>query len=271
MVAVDGFAVFAKTVILGRDAARAAALVELPEARAPRRRRVLRADAVLGHRHDADGVGQRPRHDVPVARDPVDRAVRARRVRPPAHDVAGGRPQVLPARLVLVGGVPLRRRARLRRDRHDEPHRHRRLPRDHRRCSTTACCCSGIAFLLVGLGFKVAAAPFHMWTPDVYQGSPTPVTAFMAVGHEGRRVRRDPAGLRRLVRALQRRLAPDRLGARRAVAARRQHRRDRADRREAHARVLVDQPRRLRADRGAGRDRRRARARRSSTCSRTRS
>ena len=38
----------------------------------------------------------------------------------------------------------------------------------------------GIAFLLVGLGFKVAAAPFHMWTPDVYQGAPTPVTAFMA-------------------------------------------------------------------------------------------
>jgi NADH-quinone oxidoreductase subunit N len=37
-----------------------------------------------------------------------------------------------------------------------------------------------IAFLLVGLGFKVAAAPFHMWTPDVYEGSPTPVTGFMA-------------------------------------------------------------------------------------------
>ena len=38
----------------------------------------------------------------------------------------------------------------------------------------------GIALMLVGLGFKVAAAPFHMWTPDVYQGAPTPVTAFMA-------------------------------------------------------------------------------------------
>jgi NADH-quinone oxidoreductase subunit N len=38
----------------------------------------------------------------------------------------------------------------------------------------------GFALLLVGLGFKVAAAPFHMWTPDVYQGSPTPVVAFMA-------------------------------------------------------------------------------------------
>ena len=36
--------------------------------------------------------------------------------------------------------------------------------------------------LLVGLGFKVAAAPFHQWTPDVYQGSPIPVTAFMSAG-----------------------------------------------------------------------------------------
>jgi NADH-quinone oxidoreductase subunit N len=39
---------------------------------------------------------------------------------------------------------------------------------------------AGLALMLVGLGFKVAAVPFHMWTPDVYQGSPTPVTAFMA-------------------------------------------------------------------------------------------
>ncbi len=39
---------------------------------------------------------------------------------------------------------------------------------------------AGMALLLVGLGFKVAAAPFHTWTPDVYQGAPTPVTAFMA-------------------------------------------------------------------------------------------
>ncbi|MEM9468128.1 MAG: NADH-quinone oxidoreductase subunit N [Actinomycetota bacterium] len=38
----------------------------------------------------------------------------------------------------------------------------------------------GFAMLLVGLGFKVAAAPFHAWTPDVYQGAPTPVVAYMA-------------------------------------------------------------------------------------------
>jgi NADH-quinone oxidoreductase subunit N len=39
---------------------------------------------------------------------------------------------------------------------------------------------AGMVLLLVGLGFKVAAVPFHAWTPDVYQGAPTPVTAFMA-------------------------------------------------------------------------------------------
>jgi NADH-quinone oxidoreductase subunit N len=40
----------------------------------------------------------------------------------------------------------------------------------------------GAALILVGLGFKVAAVPFHMWTPDVYQGAPSAVTAFMAAG-----------------------------------------------------------------------------------------
>ena len=40
----------------------------------------------------------------------------------------------------------------------------------------------GVALLIVGFGFKVAAAPFHVWTPDVYEGAPTTVTAFMAVG-----------------------------------------------------------------------------------------
>ena len=38
----------------------------------------------------------------------------------------------------------------------------------------------GLSFLAAGLAFKVSAAPFHMWTPDVYEGSPTPITAFFA-------------------------------------------------------------------------------------------
>jgi NADH-quinone oxidoreductase subunit N len=40
----------------------------------------------------------------------------------------------------------------------------------------------GVALILVGLAFKVAAAPFHMWTPDVYEGAPTPITAFLSAG-----------------------------------------------------------------------------------------
>ena len=39
----------------------------------------------------------------------------------------------------------------------------------------------GLVFILAALSFKVSAAPFHMWTPDVYEGSPTPVTAFLSV------------------------------------------------------------------------------------------
>ena len=40
----------------------------------------------------------------------------------------------------------------------------------------------GLLFVLVGLGFKIAAFPFQIWAPDVYQGAPTPTTAFLAIG-----------------------------------------------------------------------------------------
>ena len=59
----------------------------------------------------------------------------------------------------------------------------------------------GIMLVLVGLGFKVAAAPFQIWVPDVYQGAPTPITAFLSVGSKA-------AGfivLMRVARALPRR------------------------------------------------------------------
>jgi NADH-quinone oxidoreductase subunit N len=53
----------------------------------------------------------------------------------------------------------------------------------------------GLGLLLVGFGFKVALVPFHAWAPDVYEGAPTPVTAFMAVGPKA-------AGFAALVRVL---------------------------------------------------------------------
>ncbi len=46
--------------------------------------------------------------------------------------------------------------------------------------TSTGVLMAGMVLLIVGFGFKVAAVPFHTWTPDVYQGSPTPATAFMA-------------------------------------------------------------------------------------------
>ena len=62
-----------------------------------------------------------------------------------------------------------------------------RLRRDRARASsaaawrTDALLLTGIALVVVGLAFKASVAPFHQWTPDVYEGAPTPVTAFMAV------------------------------------------------------------------------------------------
>ncbi len=41
---------------------------------------------------------------------------------------------------------------------------------------------AGLGLLIIGFGFKIAWVPFHMWTPDVYEGSPTPITAFFSVG-----------------------------------------------------------------------------------------
>ena len=60
---------------------------------------------------------------------------------------------------------------------------------------------AGVGLIMVGMGFKVAAVPFHMWTPDVYDGSPSVVTAFMSVGAKA-------AGFAALVRVLFDALAP---------------------------------------------------------------
>ena len=75
--------------------------------------------------------------------------------------------------LLLYGSVAALRR-----------HRHHALLRPARRPGAPARCCwwAGSALVASGLAFKVGAVPFHAWTPDVYEGAPTPVTAFMAAG-----------------------------------------------------------------------------------------
>ena len=61
---------------------------------------------------------------------------------------------------------------------HPARHRRRRRPRPR-------CCIGGFALIIVGIGFKLGVVPFHMWTPDIYQGAPAPVTAFVATVSKG--------------------------------------------------------------------------------------
>ena len=103
----------------------------LPAPRGARGRRALRPAAAVGVRRRDDGPGQRPDRAVPRPRDPVDRGLRAGGHAPPAGDVAGGGHQVLRARRVLVGLLPLRHRHDLRRHRHDQPGRDPRHVQRH--------------------------------------------------------------------------------------------------------------------------------------------
>ena len=124
----------------------------------------------------------------------------------------------------------------------------------------------GLALLVVGLLFKGSVGPFHTWTPDVYQGAPTPVTAFMGactkVAAFGAILRvlhvafgATPLGVARRAVGRRHRLDGDRRGAR-----------PDPDRHQAHGRVLVGRARRLPADRGDGDHPGRASRARCSTC-----
>ena len=132
-----------------------------------------------------------------------------------------------------------------------------------------------VVFVLVGFAFKVSAVPFHSWAPDTYEGAPTPITAFLSVGVEGRRVRRPrDADLHRLPPG-EGHVAAVPLGVGGADDDRRQPARPAPDQRRAHVRLLLDQPGRFHPDAAGRRRHRRRGARRrcsrwSSTCSSTR-
>jgi NADH-quinone oxidoreductase subunit N len=119
----------------------------------------------------------------------------------------------------------------------------------------------GIVFILAGLAFKISAVPFHMWTPDVYEGAPTPVTAFFASAPK-------VAGMALLMRVSVEAMGAgtdawrqivDLLGARLDDPRRRGG--DRAEQHQAAAGLFVDQQCRLRAVRPRRRHRRRRRGR----------
>ena len=131
-------------------------------------------------------AAERPADDVRRARGPLAAALPALRAGPPPPAAQpGGRAEVLPARRLLLRLLPLRRRADLRLRRLDGVRRDQRGGPQRRRQPDAAA--DGMGMLAVGLLFKVGAAPFHAWTPDVYQGAPTAVTGFMAAAPRSRR------------------------------------------------------------------------------------
>ena len=111
----------------------------------------------------------------------------------------------------------------------------------------------GIGMMLIGFGFKIAAVPFHMWTPDAYEGAPTPITAYMATGVKLAAFADSCASSRSIWRG-QRRLVVGAMGGRRAHDDGRQRGRAGADQHQADAGILGDRARRISAggDGGGG-------------------
>ena len=171
---------------------------------------------------------------------------------------------------VLVGVLPLRHRAHLRRHRLDEPRRDRRVPVDDRpRQQRAGARRDGAAARRVRLQGRGGAVP--LLDPRRVPGRPDAERGVHGLGREGGRVRRAAAGLLPGLRHLQRRLAADHLRAGRGHDDRGVGAGRRADGREADARVLVDQPRRVHPRGGPGRRPRPGSRRPSSTWRPTRS
>ena len=188
------------------------------------------------------------------ARAALDPALRPLRLGAAPRGVARVGAQVPDHRLARLGDAALRPRLHLRRLGLD------RLRRDRDRASAARSLDDpllliGIALAATGLAFKLSIAPFHQWTPDVYQGAPTPVTAFMAVATKA-------AVFCVFVRFFDVALGPavDELaagarGARGRLDRRRQRRRARPGLAQAAARLLGRRPGRLHAGRRGRRQR----------------
>ena len=207
--------VFVTVVDLRRGHPRRPARRRLPAPRGARGPRALRPHAAVGVRRRDHGVGQRPHRDVPRPRDPLDRRLRAGRHAPAPDHRRRRRREVLRARRVLARrssstASPSSTAPPARRTSSTSP-----ASSPPPSLADTGLLLAGLALLLVGFGFKVAAVPFHFWTPDVYQGAPSPSVACMASGVK-------VAGFAGLLRVFylafgtyRRRLAADRLRARR--------------------------------------------------------
>ena len=178
----DGFTVFFTLLFCAIGACRGAAVVGLRQAHAHQPRRVLRAAAVRHARHDPDGRARTTSSPIFLGLEMMSLAlyvlVGFRRDRLESNEAAlkyfllGAFASgfLLYGIALLYGATGTTNLARMAAFLAGSPLRANPL------------LLVGGLLLLVGFVFKVAAVPFHMWTPDAYEGAPTSVTAFMSVG-----------------------------------------------------------------------------------------
>ena len=179
LIAVDRFAHVLQNRVRSRGDADRADVAPLSRHRNHQPRRVPLPGALRDARHDGDGRRDGFDQRVHRPRDHGGVVLYPDRVHQAEPAIQRGRGEVLPAGCILAGDSALRDVDALRPVGHHAPARHggdlrrpgARSPADARRRAGCR-----------GLGFKIAAAPFHMWAPDVYEGAPTPVTAFLSVG-----------------------------------------------------------------------------------------
>ena len=176
---IDGFARFAKVMVLFGAAAALALSHDYLSKAGLMKFEYPGADPARDGRHDDHGLGAGPDRALPRARAAEPGALRRRGVPARQRALDRGGAEVLRARVAVVGAAALRREPDLRlsparRASRASPQVDRRAGRCRSGWS------SGWSSSCAGIAFKVSAVPFHMWTPDVYEGSPTPVTAFFA-------------------------------------------------------------------------------------------
>ena len=214
--------------------------------------RVLLPHPLRDARHDGHGRRHRSHHHLHRPRDDGDLVLHPGRLHQAEPAVERSRGQVLPARRVFARHPSVRHVDHVRPVGHDGASRDGADSGPGR--SAIRGCVLAVILVVAGVGFKIAAVPFHMWAPDVYEGAPTPITAFLSVGSKA-------ASFAMLLRIFLEGLpssSPDwRLlfwRARRRHDDRRKPRGADADEHQADARVLLDCACRIHADRHRRRD-----------------
>ena len=180
VIRVDGYALFFKGFFLVLGGVVILSSVDYVRRHLTHQGEVLRNSAVHRSGHDDAGLLGRAADGLHIPGASELRPLRPGLLRPLQPQVQRGRHQVHTAGGLLLGAAAVRHKPGLRllgTTRFDEI---------SQALASTATLSPGLllglVMIIAGLGFKVAAVPFHMWAPDAYEGAPIPITAYLAVG-----------------------------------------------------------------------------------------